>query len=75
MEQEGRFAVIAPRATYRRNGLCRQGHESRIPGKALSLVHARHITASVCIIGDECGLHNDYEKWLVGLAPHAPVSQ
>jgi len=34
-----------------------------------------HITASVFINDDERGLHHDYEKWLEGLAPHAPVSQ
>ena len=34
-----------------------------------------HITASVFINDDESGLHHDYEVWLEGLAPHAPVSQ
>jgi thiamine phosphate synthase YjbQ (UPF0047 family) len=34
-----------------------------------------HITASVFINDDERGLHADYEKWLEGLAPHAPTSQ
>jgi thiamine phosphate synthase YjbQ (UPF0047 family) len=34
-----------------------------------------HITASVFINDDEYGLHQDYEKWLERLAPHAPVSQ
>jgi secondary thiamine-phosphate synthase enzyme len=34
-----------------------------------------HITASVFINDDEYGLHQDYEKWLEGLAPHAPTSQ
>ncbi len=34
-----------------------------------------HITASVFINDDEHGLHQDYEKWLEGLAPHEPVSQ
>ena len=34
-----------------------------------------HITASVFINDDEYGLHQDYEKWLEGLAPHAPISQ
>jgi secondary thiamine-phosphate synthase enzyme len=29
----------------------------------------------VFINDDESGLHADYEKWLEGLAPHAPVSQ
>jgi thiamine phosphate synthase YjbQ (UPF0047 family) len=39
------------------------------------LVNAMHITASVFINDDESGLHSDYDKWLKGLAPHAPVSQ
>jgi secondary thiamine-phosphate synthase enzyme len=43
--------------------------------KALPLVNAMHITASVFINDDERGLHADYEKWLEGLAPHAPTSQ
>jgi len=44
-----------------RNGLC--------------LVNAMHITASVYINDDEGGLIQDYDRWLEGLAPHAPVSQ
>ena len=32
-----------------------------------------HITASVFINDDEDGLHHDYEVWLEGLAPHAPI--
>lgn len=43
--------------------------------EGLCLVNAMHITASVFINDDEGGLHNDYEKWLEGLAPHAPTSQ
>jgi len=43
--------------------------------RALVLVNALHITASVFINDDERGLHHDYEKWLEGLAPHAPTSQ
>ena len=43
--------------------------------RALVLVNAMHITASVFINDDEHGLHSDYEKWLKGLAPHAPTSQ
>jgi hypothetical protein len=48
---------------------------------ALTLVNAMqctvlpHITPSVFINDDERGLHQDDEKWLEGLAPHAPVSQ
>jgi secondary thiamine-phosphate synthase enzyme len=41
----------------------------------LCLVNAMHITASVFINDDESGLHEDYEKWLERLAPHAPTSQ
>jgi thiamine phosphate synthase YjbQ (UPF0047 family) len=33
-----------------------------------------HITASVFINDDERGLHADHEKWLEGLAPHAPIT-
>ncbi len=43
--------------------------------EGLVLVNAMHITASVFINDDESGLHQDYEKWLEGLAPHAPISQ
>ena len=43
--------------------------------EGLALVNAMHITASVFINDDESGLHQDYEAWLEGLAPHEPVSQ
>ena len=43
--------------------------------EGLCLVNPMHITASVFINDDESGLHNDYERWLEKLAPHAPVSQ
>jgi secondary thiamine-phosphate synthase enzyme len=43
--------------------------------EGLVLVNAMHITASVFINDDESGLHQDYEKWLEHLAPHAPTSQ
>ncbi len=39
------------------------------------LVNAMHITASVFINDDESGLHQDFEKWLEGLAPEKPYSQ
>ena len=39
------------------------------------LVNPMHITASVFINDDEPGLHEDYDKWLERLAPHAPLSQ
>ena len=41
----------------------------------LVLVNAMHITASVFINDNESGLHNDYDRWLEGLAPHAPIDQ
>ncbi len=43
--------------------------------EGLCLVNAMHITASVFINDDESGLHQDYEKWLEHLAPHAPTEQ
>jgi secondary thiamine-phosphate synthase enzyme len=43
--------------------------------EGLLLVNAIHITASVFINDDESGLHQDYEKWLEELAPHAPTSR
>ncbi len=43
--------------------------------EGLCLVNAMHITASVFINDNESGLHKDYEKWLEGLAPHAPIEQ
>jgi secondary thiamine-phosphate synthase enzyme len=43
--------------------------------EGLVLVNAMHITASVFINDDEAGLHQDYERWLEGLAPHAPTAQ
>jgi secondary thiamine-phosphate synthase enzyme len=43
--------------------------------EGLVLVNAMHITASVFINDDESGLHHDYDAWLEGLAPHAPVEK
>mgnify|MGYP000576301241 CR=1 FL=1 len=40
--------------------------------EGLCLVNAMHITASVFINDDESGLHEDYRKWLEGLAPFDP---
>jgi secondary thiamine-phosphate synthase enzyme len=37
--------------------------------EGLVLCNAMHITASVFINDDEPGLHQDYKKWLEGLAP------
>ena len=41
--------------------------------EGLCLVNAMHITASVYINDDECGLIQDYDDWLEGIAPHAPT--
>lgn len=38
--------------------------------EGLCLVNAMHITASVFINDDEGGLHQDFSKWLEGLAPY-----
>jgi secondary thiamine-phosphate synthase enzyme len=40
--------------------------------EGLVLCNAMHITASVFINDDEKGLHEDYQKWLEGLAPFDP---
>jgi secondary thiamine-phosphate synthase enzyme len=37
--------------------------------EGLVLINAMHITASVFINDDERGLHEDYKRWLEGLAP------
>jgi len=42
--------------------------------EGMILINAMHITASVFINDDESGLHQDYEDWLEGLAPHEPIS-
>lgn len=42
--------------------------------EGLCLVNAMHISASVFINDDECGLHADYERWLEKLAPEKPHS-
>jgi secondary thiamine-phosphate synthase enzyme len=49
-------------------------HESGIR-EGLCLVNPLHITASVFINDDESGLHQDYDRWLERLAPHAPTDQ
>ena len=43
--------------------------------EGLCLVNAMHITASVFINDDERGLHQDFDRWLEGLAPHEPLSR
>ena len=49
-------------------------HKSGIQ-EGLALVNAMHITASVFINDNESGLHQDYDDWLEGLAPHAPIDR
>jgi len=41
----------------------------------LCLVNAMHITSSVFVNDDESGLHKDFDLWLEGLAPCAPISR
>jgi secondary thiamine-phosphate synthase enzyme len=43
--------------------------------EGLGLVNPMHITASVFINDDEYGLHQDYDRWLEQIAPHAPIGQ
>lgn len=43
--------------------------------EGLILVNPMHITASVFINDDEYGLHQDYDRWLEQIAPHAPIGQ
>jgi secondary thiamine-phosphate synthase enzyme len=43
--------------------------------EGLCLVNAMHISASVFVNDDEPGLHQDLERWLEKLAPHAPTDQ
>jgi thiamine phosphate synthase YjbQ (UPF0047 family) len=45
------------------------------PVNAMQCIVLPHITASVFFDDDGSGLHQDYERWLEGLAPHAPISQ
>ena len=55
------FRNITPEveAAVRRSGVA----------EGIVLVNAMHITASVFVNDDEPGLHEDYARWLEGLAP------
>lgn len=66
-ESRREFINITPRVEelVKRSGIA----------EGLCLVNAMHITASVFINDDETGLHQDFEEWLEGLAPHAPISR
>lgn len=43
--------------------------------EGLALINSMHITSSVFINDDECGLHQDFTLWLEKLAPHVPTKQ
>jgi secondary thiamine-phosphate synthase enzyme len=43
--------------------------------EGLCLVNSMHISSSVFINDDERGLHQDFEKFLERLVPHAPTEQ
>lgn len=43
--------------------------------EGLVLVNSMHITSSIFINDDESGLHQDFERWLEGLAPEKPYDQ
>ena len=43
--------------------------------EGIVLINVMHITSSVFINDDESGLHEDFSKWLEGLAPHTPISR
>jgi secondary thiamine-phosphate synthase enzyme len=43
--------------------------------EGLCLVNSMHISSSVFVNDDERGLHQDFEKFLEKLAPHAPTGQ
>jgi secondary thiamine-phosphate synthase enzyme len=49
-------------------------YESAV-NEGICLVNSMHITSSIFINDDEIGLHQDFEKWLENLAPHAPTEQ
>jgi secondary thiamine-phosphate synthase enzyme len=69
------FEVPTRRAFLNITGQVEQCLAESAIREGLALVNAMHITASVFINDDESGLHQDYEKWLEGLAPHAPATQ
>lgn len=43
--------------------------------KGLCLVNTMHVTASVFIIDNESGLHQNYKKWLEELTLHETINQ
>jgi secondary thiamine-phosphate synthase enzyme len=69
------FEIPSRRGLVNITGDVQQAIDESGVTEGLVLVNAMHITASVFINDDEPGLHDDYERWLEGLAPHAPTSQ
>jgi secondary thiamine-phosphate synthase enzyme len=73
--QELFFEIPARRGLVNITSDVQQAIDDSGVSEGLVLVNAMHITASVFINDDESGLHQDYERWLEKLAPHAPVDQ
>lgn len=73
--KELHFNLPCRRGLVNITGEVRQAIADSGVAEGLVLVNAMNITASVFINDDERGLHNDYEKWLEGLAPEKPYSQ
>ncbi len=69
------FEIPSRRGLVNITGDVQQAIDESGVQEGLVLVNAMHITASVFINDDEPGLHEDYERWLEQLAPHAPTSQ
>jgi len=69
------FNIPQRRAFVNITGFVREALTKSKIQEGLLLANAMHITASVFINDDEPGLHQDYDDWLAGLAPHAPISR
>jgi secondary thiamine-phosphate synthase enzyme len=59
------FVNITPQVD---EAVCESGVRER-----LCLINSMHITSSVFVNDDECGLHADFDRWLETLAPHEPT--
>jgi secondary thiamine-phosphate synthase enzyme len=73
--QELSFEVPTQRAYVNITSQVEKALAASAIAEGLCLVNAMHITASVFINDDERGLHQDFERWLEGLAPHEPIRQ
>ncbi len=73
--KELHFNIPSRRGLVNITGKVEQAIEESGIREGLVLVNAMNITASVFINDDEKGLHNDYEKWLEGIAPEKPYSR